>query len=152
MTSLADWLLERIAEDEAIANAAETKSWYTDRDKPGWEDSEYMRDSADVVSRDGGDSVDVEFRDGDMRIYDEGGHSWREADHIARHDPARVLAECDAKRRIVDDLELAEISESSPARHYEKAAPYVTDRLRRVLMHLALPYADHPDFREEWRV
>lgn len=49
------------------------------------------------------------------------------AEHIVRHDPARVLAEVEAKRRIV----------------FEVAMP--------VLALLALPYADHPDYREEWR-
>lgn len=55
-------------------------------------------------------------------------------DHIARHDPARVLAECQAKRRIV--------------------APWVgtvTENEARVLLALAAVYADHPDYSEEWR-
>jgi hypothetical protein len=50
---------------------------------------------------------------------------------IARWDPARVLAECAAKRRIV---------EMYAGQHGQ---PYV-------LHFLALPYADHPDYRQEW--
>ncbi|MDB5243970.1 MAG: hypothetical protein JWP57_4596 [Spirosoma sp.] len=48
--------------------------------------------------------------------------------HFARWAPARVLAECDAKRR---------------AREMQ-----IADELDRIL---ALPYADHPDYRSEWR-
>ena len=57
-------------------------------------------------------------------------------EHIARHDPARVLREVEAKRRIVA--------------MYERGMGYdqaLTDSLRL----LALPYADHPDCRAEWR-
>lgn len=58
--------------------------------------------------------------------------------------PPRVLAECVAKRRIIRDLTDAWTVES-----------YWTEDTRRlaecVLRHLAAPYADHPDYREEWR-
>jgi hypothetical protein len=49
-------------------------------------------------------------------------------------DPARVLAECAAKRRIVSFA--ADLTEEG------------TDDLLRLL---ALPYADHPGYRQEWR-
>ena len=48
---------------------------------------------------------------------------------------ARVLAECAAKRRIV-----------------EHHAPYAGGSGRPTLLLLALPYADHPDYDETWRV
>lgn len=54
------------------------------------------------------------------------------AEHIARWDPARVLAEVDAKRRILDD--------------FSWEAGQV-----RAIMFLALPYADRPGYREEWK-
>jgi hypothetical protein len=52
-------------------------------------------------------------------------------------DPARVLAECEAKRRIV-----------------ERTAGLNRYRLKdqMTLQDLALPYADHPDFQPEWRL
>lgn len=53
--------------------------------------------------------------------------------HIARHDPARVLAECEAKRTLLDHV-------SSNWRLEEYVA-----RL------LATVYSDHPDYRESWR-
>jgi hypothetical protein len=49
----------------------------------------------------------------------------------------RVLAECEAKRRIVGLATLPERQSFS--------SPWVD-----ALMALALPYADHPDYREEW--
>jgi hypothetical protein len=82
--------------------------------------------------------------------------------HIARHDPARVLAEVAATRRIVDehgpygggpagrtdptacgvcvDWDEAGYDGPPPA-----TAPCLTLRL------LALSYADHPDYRDDWR-
>ena len=60
--------------------------------------------------------------------------------HIARWDPARVLAEVDAKRRIVDRCE-----------HYQTYEDYGWALADEVLSLLALPYDCHPDYREEWR-
>jgi len=55
--------------------------------------------------------------------------------------PARVLAECEAKRRIIVGLDY-ESDEWCFA-----DAPAVAE----VLPFLALPYADHPDYRQEWK-
>ena len=70
-------------------------------------------------------------------------------------DPARVLAECDAKRRIIDlayeatgyDMTV-DLERASSARA-DSALAFVGDR---ILKALALPYADHPDFDEAWRI
>lgn len=59
------------------------------------------------------------------------------ADHIARHDPARVLAECAAKRAIVE-------RESG-------SRTKITYRRLMTLQDLASVYSNHPDYREEWR-
>jgi hypothetical protein len=72
--------------------------------------------------------------------------------HIARHDPARVLAEVEAKRRIIDRAEF--VANHGPARDHVRALDMTTGAsaaLRDVLRLLALPYADHPAYREEWR-
>jgi hypothetical protein len=67
--------------------------------------------------------------------------------HIARHDPARVLRDVAAKRRI---LALADKTrawtDGSAGATAGYAAAIVSDTLRL----LALPYVDHPDFRPEW--
>ncbi|MFF9910637.1 DUF6221 family protein [Streptomyces sp. NPDC013457] len=71
------------------------------------------------------------------------------AEHIARHDPARVLAEVDAKRQIVTAF-----AEARKRDYNEEPANYfagVHVALGAALDFLALPYADHPDYDEAWR-
>jgi hypothetical protein len=79
------------------------------------------------------------------------------AEHVTRHDPARVLAECSAKRRLV--LACRDVG---PDRAFLGArpegladfplAPTNQHQLAAVtLALLALPYADHPEYRQEWR-
>lgn len=64
--------------------------------------------------------------------------------------PSRVLAECEAKRRIVEQY--ADAERRRVADPLDMAvAPRRVFALERVLRALALPYADHPDYREEWR-
>lgn len=86
--------------------------------------------------------------------------------HIARHDPARVLAEVEAKRRIIAEHYAALLDgsnpiqacrqcsdrrpDSDPLSHSDRwlrlePAPCLTVRL------LALQYAGHADYRKEWR-
>ena len=84
-----------------------------------------------------------------------------EAEHIARHDPARVLAEVAAKRRIVDL--------HSPERVWTGSG-YEDDKCTTCMLHesdlygreyetvpcptlraLGLPHARHPDYDESWR-
>jgi hypothetical protein len=80
---------------------------------------------------------------GDAGVWDTDGiprvkFAWaRERDHIVRHDPARVLREIEAKRRIVDRYAwLREHGDAGDAAW--------------VLPLLAAAYADHPDYRPEW--
>jgi hypothetical protein len=69
--------------------------------------------------------------------------------HIARHDPARVLAEVEAKRRIVERLGAYIESEHEPEPEglWEQMDHHAWD----TLYDLALPYADHPEYDEAWR-
>ncbi|MGW4484316.1 DUF6221 family protein [Amycolatopsis sp. NPDC004368] len=69
--------------------------------------------------------------------------------HIARHDPARVLAEVAAKRQIIDAAVRADEAGDAAL---QTAGEYArAQALSDVLDWLALPFADHPDYREEWR-
>ncbi|MFG2722699.1 DUF6221 family protein [Streptomyces sp. NPDC048416] len=69
------------------------------------------------------------------------------AEHIGRHDPARVLAEIEAKRQLLDRYEAMESGVLVMI-----GVESILSEYRRVLLpSLALPYADHPDYREEWR-
>jgi hypothetical protein len=58
------------------------------------------------------------------------------------YDPNRVLAECEAKRRIIDDA----------AEYFDhRGGIESTDGLAgRALSYLALPYDNHPDYRAGW--
>jgi Family of unknown function (DUF6221) len=58
------------------------------------------------------------------------------AAHIARHDPARVLREIEAKRAILAQWE---------------AGPAGSPVLTFALHNLAAVYSDHPDYRQEWK-
>lgn len=75
---------------------------------------------------------------------------WQESyspQHPSLVDPARVLAEVDAKRRIV---ELWERENGERHLHAEgEARAWLMDE---VLQALALPYAEHPDYDPAWRV
>lgn len=68
------------------------------------------------------------------------------AEHIVRHDPARVLAEVEAKRELLADYErfVAERRRMMGGwDSYPEPSP--------VLTAFATVYADHPDYRPEWR-
>jgi hypothetical protein len=88
--------------------------------------------------------------------------------HIARHDPARVLAECAAKRRIVEIHRMVKFTDVSiglldvdvccichgmldvdgDLEHMVNVQqPFPCSTIRA----LAAIYADSPEFREEWR-
>ena len=83
------------------------------------------------------------------------GPGWGE--HVARHDPARVLAECSAKRRIVlacrDARPETAFVGTHPRGLDDFPAP-VHDQHQLAaltLALLALPYAGHRHYRPEWR-
>jgi hypothetical protein len=88
-----------------------------------------------------------------------GVHGLVYAEHIARHDPARVLAEVKAKRKLVDGYpklarRIAEIRAREPMTYSYEQPKYagMREALEAVLITLAAPYADHPDFDPAWRV
>lgn len=124
--TLAEFLLARIAEDERTARSVRRMNTISGPLMP-------------------------EVWHGDERVY-VGGHPISPAEYnqmlIDCSEPAdpdaRVLAECDAKRRIVTRIEEYDRTHISDDFSGELLA-------EDVLCLLALPYADHPDYREEWR-
>jgi hypothetical protein len=73
---------------------------------------------------------------------------WDEvAAHVALHDPARVLAEVDAKRRLLVLHPYAGLLSAPESCESCAVTPGPCPTLRL----LALPHAGHPDFRDEWR-
>lgn len=110
-------------------------------------------DEDEEQARRGGDPVGwVTFRQSDGSLGYTAVGSWTEEGWLvdgrlvqdehatAFYDPTRVLAECESKRRIIEAA--ANIIEPDPAR---RAA------LEFVISQLAAVYADHPDYRDEWR-
>lgn len=127
-TDLATFLLARIAEDEALARAATASPWVPD--DQGWTDAQ------------GNPFIQAPYHELVIAADD--------VQHITRWQPARVLAECEAKRRIVGRYQRS-ISVLDRGvvigREIESSR---ANESRAVLCLLALPYADHPDYLE-WR-
>ena len=77
-----------------------------------------------------------------------------QATHIARHDPARVLADVEAKRRIIE-LHRVIVDSAWPAGHclecWDQEAGDYRPWPCSTLQLLALPFAEHPDYRQEWK-
>ena len=132
MPDLAQFLIARITEDELIARASIDsggREWWTE---------------AEVIDRFGDDTDGADDTDGDA-----------DAAHIARFSPERALAECDAKRRVLDDhfpnraqgdaALLCVTCRDSP--DAMAPAPWPCSTVRA----LALPFADHANYREQWR-
>ena len=122
--TLTEFLLARVAEDEAVARDAGER-----RGLP-YESPLYV--------------VDDNYRHDQVGIY-----------------PERVLAECEAKRRIVGIHELDPIEVYSWGttgggcglcdHSCETGGDTWGHDPCETLKTLALPYADHPDYRQEWK-
>lgn len=133
--TLTEFLLARLAEDEALARDA-IGPRETD-DAGHWEYVEYAYE---------GGSPEPRGSLATNRLGYDPGLPWTEL--VNRFDPARVLAECAAKRRIVerfqqewDDVpERGEPGDDWKAMAFEEAVQI-----------LALPYADHDSYDESWR-
>ena len=138
--TIAEFLLARITEDEEAAQAAAEAA----RTAPSNDLSD--RWEAMVVHSDSGKPFGV-IAGAPVQATRPTAFA-HTVEHIARHDPARVLADCEAKRRIVEELALPYIAER---RRLMNGQPSWEDEHPDLLRLLALPYADHPDYREEWR-
>lgn len=141
---LASWLLEQIAEDERLAQESIDMRGGSGE----WSIAEERR------VRWGDPSPNPEILAGGKPIAEfnneYGGpfHAW----HAERWDPVRVLAECDAKRQIIDEHtvyqpppDVAPPVANTDCPNCDMATPCPTSRL------LALPFADRPGYRQEWR-
>lgn len=130
---LVAWLRTQLDEDERLAAAAAPNAWTVDQ----------------FTNQMGGEFLVI-------ADYAQGAPAFAlrdksTAEHIATHDPARVLAEVQSKRAILaryedcerrtEDAEYSRIEALEQIREYEDF----------VLPALALPYVDRPGFQEEWR-
>lgn len=155
MTGLREFLLACVAEDEEAARAAAIGPWRVD----------YEEDDLQVLA---GNNEVLFDNEGALPP---GPEDWR---HIVRWNPARVLAECGAKRRIIarHDEVVAELDAAQA--QFDRAAKATAgdetalraerlelrDRIRSLrgiraglrdaLYALAAVYADRPGYRPEW--
>lgn len=81
----------------------------------------------------------------------------RSAGHLeaweGRETPADVLAEVEAKRRIVNECEDAQRNAAVPTPEQLATQEHwavIARTYEYVLRQLALPHAEHPEYREEW--
>ena len=135
---LTTWLRARFDDDERVARAVRDQRWVYRRshDSAAEQTDHVLLIGDQVVGADNGDDPLTPS----------------EAEHIARHDPKRVLAEVDAKRRILGwmvddagfDLPATKTQAMSSEEWYRVTVARVTIKL------LALPYADRDGYRSEW--
>jgi len=107
---------------------------------------EFLRARAQDDFHEAQQARDVFYDDGP----DDTGWEWRRStaqEYLARFSPDRVLAEAEAKLRIISEHIDGEAwcDHCSGGEHMGDPDHCVTLRL------LALPYADHPDYNEEWK-
>jgi hypothetical protein len=135
---LVTWLRAQLDEDEQVARAC----------------AEVYAAPWDMSDR--GHTAQVKADEPDFRLVAEleqdpaiDGWLGERLEHIARWDPARVLAEVDAKRRILDEHDPSQTTKTCcpTCQDYDESipAPCLTVRL------LALPCANRPGYRDEWR-
>ena len=131
--TIAEFLEARIAEDEAIAQGATAGPWTT-----------MTEETSD------GDNIYYTVEHGTEQLCDmalTSRQGWHDAEHIARHDPSRVLAECAAKRAII---ELADHALATEIERRDASALGAGLMHSDVICRLAAVYASHPDYRQEW--
>lgn len=123
MSGLVEFLRARLDEDEALAREAPPGPWYI------------------------GNAVDptqpctVHTFPGVRLVAD--GLNWLVAEHIARQNPARVLAEVAVKRELIRVWEAVRDVTGTGSLAEGTAA-------RAIQLHAAV-YADHPDYEERWK-
>lgn len=74
-----------------------------------------------------------------------------EDEHVARWDPARIVAEVEAKRQILVEIDRRLRHQTLKATIYCPGNPDCACHSCLIVKALALPYAGEPGYREEWR-
>lgn len=170
--SLVEFLLARIAEDESVARSLTSTAWVEGIERSGspgrWRGiAAHIVSDATAVDSAGIIPDDAEVLRGSRQA----------VTHAARHDPARVLAECAAKRRLIEHETASRVLHHDTPwaeQFYAKGAhrligqygeviasnPADVEALIReysdavadtpVLRIMALAYATHPDYDTEW--
>ena len=138
MADLVRFLRDRYDEDERAAKAATQGPW--------WADSSIH---TEAIYGSGNTTVVAGARWGDEGSVFE---SDEDAAHIARHDPARVLRDIEAKRELLDEHPSINVSDLGS----DCGTCYREDGINaswpcKTLRLLACVYVDHLDYRDAWR-
>lgn len=162
MTDIAAFIRARLAEDEDIAQSA------IDPKRPGthWHWETY---AGRKLLQTGGEADDLDTQAISLRTVEEyptryvgplpafiisqvearvPGGLW----HIARHDPARALADVASKRAILEYWSRAFQNPQDAGTFPGSDWDLVRGAAQWTLRHLAAPYAEHPDYQQEWNV
>ncbi|MGW0131915.1 DUF6221 family protein [Streptomyces sp. NPDC003299] len=146
MDELVEFLRARLDEDERIARAAaEPELWVELNRAPqqSWSVEFWADPDRAAVVAEGSSAYPVVVTTQGMAEED----AEARALHIARHDPARVLREVEAGRRLIRAHSKwceGRCEVKYPEGGFD-AAHYWNIKVR------AESYADHPDYREDWR-
>ena len=147
VSDLVAFLTARLDEDVAAASAA----WAPGGPPPLSSEPEWL------VQRDG-DSAFTVYADVMLTLQKPVADMWTQgsADHVARHDPARVLREVDAKRGILERY-LQQYGYDLPDGAHDGRDPderatdeAVKDTLLSIVQGAAAVYRDHPDYDPAW--
>lgn len=147
-SELAEFLAARYDEDEAAAQKHACALDCMGRIHNDWHSVQLARGRGDTVRQ---------LAEMGLGLENVGAWSPDESIHLMHPDemhgtaldPSRVLAEVEAKRRIVAQYERA--MENRRAHPDDLASAGALLALHGVVTLLALPYASHPDYDERWR-
>lgn len=126
---LVQFIRDRLDEDEQVARLAPGPSW--ERRDIRSDDGTFVFE--EYVAVGDPDRSTVVLSDVDAEVLP----------FVLRHAPARVLADIEAKRRLANDM-----ADVVGGDYIDDGEPVLAEW---VLLLLALPFADHPDYRKEWR-
>lgn len=154
MDDLVQWLRAQLDEDERLAREATPGPWWHNPGKQ-WLGPEAFQK--------------YDLRQGEEFVGYGGPHPFtgavcstgpasnmqgmKDAAFIARHDPARVLREIDAKRKLLRALESSEVAlrNTEPGKDPHDLVKGATNGLRAAVRVHAAVYADRPGYKESWR-
>jgi hypothetical protein len=155
VSELVEFLRARLDEDEAVVEMSgpHPVAWLTYRDTDG--QMLYTTVASSAYEQVGNDPLWIV----------DGKEVASPAHYTVVYNPAKVRREIAAKRLVLEECEyweerveagaVYEGKPANPVKQRSDEAQGVAHRFeatQRVLMALGLAYADHPDFKEEWRV
>jgi hypothetical protein len=147
MDDLIAFLNARLDEREAVALAATPGPWFTPPEPGDIAEWSIYGEGWMIASTHHYTSSDMQNDAAKLRkpatVVE---HANGNAAHIANNDPQFVLDDIAARRQIVSKAEQARARQGMSAEDED----YWWD-MHEVIAILALPFASHPDYREEWR-